>query len=508
MKTRKLSFKLIYLIFVLLLAALVCAAVLYVRSLLKEYEASQPDLLARTAADQLAERAAAGDFWSEYNLPEVTPGPFEKNRNVKAEYLACYTDENLTVTQTASTEDTLIYTVKQNSQPLAEIKLKADGPAVTKLAVLSIREWVVESVTPLFTAQDYTLTVPNAFSVQVNGMPLTAADGTPSGTRQIEYTVSDLYLEPDFLITDADGNKADYTLKNGRVLVEFYDYSLTLPSILAVEVNGTKAQGESAGNGLTRYDIVTLSQPDVLVRDDYGNTVRYEGGSQFPLTYTSITADTRCTVRVNGAAVPEHRIVTHIDPEYTQLADFVSNLPTVCDYTIAVLQENAAISVTDAAGSSISLDTSISPHDLTDHVVRLDVVPAEVAAQVDVLRIAQNWSMFLTDDLPFDQLKDSLIAGSYQYTVAWKYATGIDIKYTSKHTLADPAFTENKVTNFTWITDDCFSVDISFVKHMRLYYGAMVDDPMNDRFYFVRYDDTDNGLDDPMWKLASMKEVV
>ena len=37
---------------------------------------------------------------------------------------------------------------------------------------------------------------------------------------------------------------------------------------------------------------------------------------------------------------------------------------------------------------------------------------------------------------------------------------------------------------------------------------GMVDDPMNDRFYFVRYDDTDNGLDDPAWKLASMKEIV
>ena len=114
----------------------------------------------------------------------------------------------------------------------------------------------------------------------------------------------------------------------------------------------------------------------------------------------------------------------------------------------------------------------------------------------------------MTDDLPFAQIKGDLIAGSYQYEVAVRYATGEDIKFTSKHTLADPPFTENSVTNFTWITDDCFSVDISFVKHMRLYYGAMVDDPMNDRFYFVRYDDTDNGVNDPTWKLASMKEIV
>ena len=35
----------------------------------------------------------------------------------------------------------------------------------------------------------------------------------------------------------------------------------------------------------------------------------------------------------------------------------------------------------------------------------------------------------------------------------------------------------NTVANFTWITGDCFSVDISFVKHMRLRTGKLVDDP-------------------------------
>ena len=508
MKTRKVSFKLIYLIYVLLLAALVTAAVLYVRSLLKEYEASQPELLARTAAAQLVADAAGGGFWDKYNMPEITAGPFEQGRDVQEEYLALYAGSEPAVSLTASGEDELVYSVSRDGFPLAEIKLKAAGPAVTKLAVLSLREWNVESVTPTLAAHDYTLTVPNSFSVQVNGTALTDRDGTPNGERQTEYTVSGLYLKPEFTITDADGSAAEYTLKNGRVLVEFYDYSLTLPSALTVEVNGRAADGEAAGEDLVRYDITTLTKPEVSIRDDYGNTISYDGGSELPLTYTTVTADSRCTVRVNGNPVPEHRISAHADPEYAQFAEFVTDLPTVCDYVIAVLQEEADISVTDAAGEPIVLEEGSSSHDLTDCVVRLDAVPDEVAAQVDVLRIAQNWSMFMTDDLPFEQLKGDLIAGSYQYNVALKYATGVDIKFTSKHTLADPAFTDSTVTNFTWITEDCFSVDISFVKHMRLYYGAMVDDPMNDRFYFVRYDDTDNGVDDPAWKLASMKEIV
>ena len=511
MKKRKVSFQLIYLIYVLLLVALVAAAVLYVRSLLKEYEASQPELLVQNAVTQLADTASsAAGFWSQYALPAVEPGPFEQDKDVQNEYLSLLHAEDLTITKqnVSLAEDELLYLVSHDGTSLAEIKLKAAGPAVTKLAVLTLREWTVESVTPIVETRDYTLTVPNSFDVQVNGIALTAGHGTPSGERQTKYTVPGLYLTPEFTITDPEGSKAEYTLKNGRVLVDFFDYSLTLPAALTVEVNSEVLTGIDAGNGLLRYEITTLTKPEVCIGDDYGNTVNYEGGSEFPLTYATITADSRRTVQVNGSSIPEPMISSRANPEYAQFADFVQNLPTICDYTIAILQDNAEITVTDEPGLPIVLEPGQMEYDLTDRVNRLEAVPDEVAAQVDVLQIAQNWSKFMTDDLPFAQIKGDLIAGSYQYEVAVRYATGEDIKFTSKHTLADPPFTENSVTNFTWITDDCFSVDISFVKHMRLYYGAMVDDPMNDRFYFVRYDDTDNGVNDPTWKLASMKEIV
>ena len=64
------------------------------------------------------------------------------------------------------------------------------------------------------------------------------------------------------------------------------------------------------------------------------------------------------------------------------------------------------------------------------------------------------------------------------------------------------------MTNFQWISGNSFSVDISFVKHMILTVGTRVDDPMNDRFYFVKVDTTDDGKDNPTWKMISMKEIV
>ena len=510
MKKHGISFKWVYLIYVVLLAALVTAAVLYVRGLLHRYEDSQPDFLAQNAVAELAANASsASAFWSQYGLPQVEPGRFEPNADVQNEFLALFSGE-LSVSEKGGShaEDELFYTVECEGFPLAEVKLKATGPAVTKLAVLTMRDWAVESVTPVLEARDYTLTVPVGFAVQVNGVALTAADGTSKGERQMEYTVPGLYLKPDFQITDRSGNRAGYTVKNDRVNVEFYDYSLTLPAALTVSLDGKRYSGSNAGSGLLHYDISSAVKPAVTISDHFGNTVEYEGGNRLPLTYATINADTNYTVLVNGAEVPAQAISVRSNPEYAPLADFVPNLPQICTYSIAVLQEDAAITVTDAQGKPVVLEGDTHTYDLTGHATGLDAVPAEVAQQVDVLQIAQNWSLFMTNDLPFAEIKKNLISTSYQYDVAVKYATGVDIKFTSKHTLADPAFTDISVDNFMWITEDCFSVDIAFVKHMRLYYGAMVDDPMNDRFYFVRYDDTDNGVNDPAWKLASMKEIV
>lgn len=110
----------------------------------------------------------------------------------------------------------------------------------------------------------------------------------------------------------------------------------------------------------------------------------------------------------------------------------------------------------------------------------------------------------MSNDLPFSQISSMLLQDSYQYDVAKKYATGVDITFTSAHTLKNPPFTEEKVTNYVRISPNCFSVDISFVKHMSVGAGKAVDDAMNDRFYYVRVDDENGGK----WKLAGMKEIV
>jgi hypothetical protein len=72
----------------------------------------------------------------------------------------------------------------------------------------------------------------------------------------------------------------------------------------------------------------------------------------------------------------------------------------------------------------------------------------------------------------------------------------------------NPPFTNETVRNFTWLTDNCFSVDISFDKHMLLSSGMQVTDSMNSRFHFVKYDSTNDWVDNPTWKLVNIKEIV
>jgi len=506
---KKLSFKKVYLIYLAVLAVLVVAAVLYVNRLLHQYEDSMPEQIAKNAAQELKVNAADGTFFEKYALEEVTPGIFEKDIDIKQEYLTLFLADEFGCEKTneATSEDELVYEVTSGGTVIAKVKLHAAGPAETKLAVLSFREWQVSEVVPVLEKEDYTLSVPVDFSVSVNGVALQAEDGVAKGD-EITYAIEDVYMVPEFAITDKNGNAVNYTVDKQKVKAEFYYYTLVLPTSLRVEMNGEVLAGEAAEDYRVRYDIRELNKPSISISDYYGNTVSYEGGDKLPLTYLILTADDRYGVTVAGNAVAAEAVTVTDNQEYAPLADFVAELPKVKVYDIALLEDNAEIIVTDENGETVDLDVEAKVINLITQRRGLSEVPADVAQEIDVISVAKTWSKFMTEDASFDQLSPYLIEDSYQYQVVWQYATGVDRTFTSAHTLANPAFTDEVATNYVQITENCFSVDISFVKHMVLSYGAKVDDPMNDRFYFVKYDDTDDGADNPTWRIASMKEIV
>ena len=495
------QFKWIYLIYLGILAVLVLAATLYVRSLLADYEAKQPERQVEAILVQLAEEAASPDtFWTTYGLPDVQGGAYELNKDIKKEYLSLYAEGTVDYTPKTGSyaEDERCYLLQKGSYPLAEVLLKAVGPQETKLAVFSMREWTVASVKPLLELREYTVAVPKDFSVSANGIAL--SDGQADGD-EIKYTLSGVWLEPKFTIADASGAKASYMVKNFRVLPELYDYTLTLPSTLTVTVNGAVSAGTVHNGGLMRNDIMLLQKPQVTIADLYGNTVSYEGGEQLPLTNMTILAPADYTVKVGEQNIPDSAVIKGVSADYEILTGLVQDLPQQAEYQITVLKENATVTVTDSAGNPVPLAAGETRYDLTKAPAALDAVPAEVASSVDVLQIAEQWSLFMSNDVSFEKMAQLMVPDSYQYNVAKSYSTSVDRLFFASHSLLAPAFTDTGVSNFVWITEDSFSVDIRFVKHMRLTNGGkQVDDAMNDRFYFVK--------NDGKWMLAGMKEVA
>lgn len=498
----------IYGIFVLVLAVLALAASLYVRGVLREYEASQPVYLVEAARAQLADEAQAGTLWSQYGLPDPTPGRFEDGQDIRAAYTALLCDENtVCVKQTARREDDHIcYDIKAGSLVLAEVELRPDGAPKTLLTILTQQSWALEEVRPVLRAHDYTLQVPDSFSVRVGGAEPAQSDGTPDGAGNVDYVFSGVYLQPEVEVLSPSGAQANVTFRGDKIVPEIYRYDMTLPASLSVTVNGAPHAGTDAGDRRVRHDIIELEKPTVEVADRFGNSVEFDGKNAPAMTAMTVRADSRYTVAAAGQTLTPDS--TGPVPEYETFSDFVEDLPQIATYHIAVLQKDAPLEVLNAQGEALEVKPGLSEYEFMDWNMGADTVPQEIADEIDVLGVAQTWSLFLTTDKTFSQLSPYLLRGSYQYEVAYKYAHGIDITFTSIHTLLNPAFTDEAVGNFVRITDSCFSVDIQFVKHMHLDSGMYVDDAMHDRFYFVYYDDTDDGRDNPAWKLAGIKEIL
>ena len=274
-------------------------------------------------------------------------------------------------------------------------------------------------------------------------------------------------------------------------------------------VDGQVSEGEEvpASQGIVRHEIQTLKHPEIIVTDAFGNTVTYDGGSSLPLTYCLLTADTSYSVTVDGEKVPESLVTVTPNPDYEELSKYTEGLPENAVYWIAVLRDNAEIRITDRNGNSETVDPAVHSLDVTGRKTG-DGVPANIAAEVDVLAIGEKWSRFMSADLYGDlygyyDMASYLLYGTYLYDVASRWATSIDITFTSIHTLLDPPFTEERVDNFRQLTDDCFSADVHFVKHMYLSNGEYLDDTMYATLYFLKNESTWNA-----WKLMQIKEIV
>lgn len=507
--TQKLSFKFKFLIYLMILLCLGMLIVSYVWTLLKNYENSQPERLVEEQIEIMIASANDGTLWNKYALPNVAESKFEST-NARELYTTLIKQGDLSYKLKPGTfsETGMVYEILcGDNLVIANVALESVGEPITKLAVFTIQEWETSSVDVVIDAKDYSIEAPEDFTVTVNGIELDKSTATTLADGSVKYICENIIVTPKITITSPDGQAANYKLSGTRVKTVIYDYSLTLPATLTVKLNGETHPGEDLGDGTTRHGIRSLTEPEVEISDLMGNTVTYTGGNTIPLTYCQVITDERYTVTVNNVVVPDTMKTFSDNPDYEHIAAYVNDMPKIVTYNVAVLLEDARIIAATEDGKAVFINTAEKVCDITDYKTGNDV-PEEISAEIDVLATAKKWSLFMSKDLTgnnygFWDLANSLVKDSYLYNVAYKYATGIDITFTSIHTLKNPPFVNETVDNFKWITEDCFSVDIGFDKLMVLGDGRDLTDTMYSTFYFVKNEHTGNA-----WKLIQIKEIV
>jgi hypothetical protein len=498
------KFRIGYIALLAVLLILAVIAVIYVISLLNRFESSQPERLVEARIAEMTADAKNGTLWDKYTMEEPVASRYEPTDIKKyiTEALASGKAQ-YKIKQGTYTEDSVTYSVvSEEGNILAEVDLSAVGKPETKLVIFPFQDWKVNSVRLNSEPKTYTIYAPADFSVRVNGIAMGPREAVREEDGTLKYTVSDLYLTPEIVITSPDGKEAQTKKSGTTVKTVFYDYSLTLPSTLSVMVNGKNSAGSDVPGVSVKHTIRTLEDPEIIITDLYGNSLRYDGTVTVPLTYCTITASNDITVTVDGIQVPESAATTTDNPEYQTVAEYVSDIPRTKVFNIAVLNDSAEIVSRDRNGNIIEADYSTHSVNLTSSITGSEM-PAEIAAQVDPLQIGEDWSLLMSADTEFWAVSRYLIEGSDLYNAAYQWATSIDITFTSIHYLKTPPFTNESVTNFRRISDSCFSVDVSFDKNMVLDDGRDLVDSMNSRFYFVNTPETGN-----TWKLVQIKELL
>ena len=208
------------------------------------------------------------------------------------------------------------------------------------------------------------------------------------------------------------------------------------------------------------------------------------------LFHYEISAASDHQITVNGkAATPTKK---DVPKGFLDAADYVS-APSGDRYILDHLSKQPELVITK---NGQKVDFTLSEEIILDtEFKKFDTLEA-AGCDFDAMEFAHTWSLFMSADYGnkdtywgfYDKIAPYLIEGSEQYKKALQWGSAIDAQFTWGHTFKNPPFTEESLTNVTKYSDDIYSVDVHFVKHMVLSAnGDEIDDPMDSTIYIIRY---------------------
>jgi hypothetical protein len=298
---------------------------------------------------------------------------------------------------------------------------------------------------------------------------------------------------------------ADWSLKELKPYVLSSEF--TLPASISLNVNGNNVEGVLDESGKTAYALALLGDADVELCDLFGNVEKQYGKIRNVFAQASFSVPSSFKVSLNSGTIPSKCITTKPFKEFEYVSAY-TEMPVMCTYNLAYIpsskNEKPEVYISNNLGEKV--DYTFGDNLNITKFASKDTVPEELLKEASVLSFARSWSLFMTNDLPggLNSLSKYLLKGTYLYEVAYKWATGIDRTFTSIHSLYNPPFVNEKISNFVMYSDDCFSCDVYLVKKMRIANGLNVDDELSRKIFFVKVDLTKDGKDNPTWKVADM----
>lgn len=254
----------------------------------------------------------------------------------------------------------------------------------------------------------------------------------------------------------------------------------------------------SASNQHTIFGILTIMDWEAETVEPILGTGAKDYTIQIPDGYSAT---------VNGVELgAENRTGTVIEnPEFVNVLDYVT-MPVLVEYEVKGLLKTPEVRVFGADGS----EKEAVP-DAEGNIVVQGYEKSEMPKERydDALMMAKAWENFVTRDLPGENhglgtIRKYLIKDSYYWKLANAYAKSIDITFISGHVMDNPPYANTEITDYVSYGENCYSCHIRFDKNMILKNGNHSVDTIDSTFYFVKYDDSDDGKDNPHWAIADM----
>ncbi len=270
-----------------------------------------------------------------------------------------------------------------------------------------------------------------------------------------------------------------YTVKKEASM----QYGVYLDNELIMKVF-LKSNGHVNKLGLMSYDLLDVE--------------KIEGKENKELYGYSITVPSNYKVKVNNKDLD--------NGEKTKIAGFLDaydyvDIPTLVTYNLDHLTKEPTIDIS-VDNKAVSFEKS-RKIDLSENFKKYDSLQ-DAGVDFDAQGFAEKWSLYLTNDLTgplhgMYNITAHLIKGTSMYTKAYQWGTQVDILFTSRHTLKNPTFTNESVSNIIVYGDNAVSCDVKLEKNMIVNNADKVD-YFNSTIYLVKYEDA--------WKVVNIKGVT